>query len=225
MIDNLKRFGTWLLGLLAAAGAVLFALNRYQSKRLVNEAEKAHSEADKLRLDAAVEAEKQRQRVREAEANAKDVAELNKRLERLRKKHGMLPFVLIGLLLVGLAAGSVRASDSPALPSDYASLAKLYFAALDRLAELRSDLEEAISIADGYRQAYETEARLREEAEAAVSRGLEREKQLQEVIDKQHAIILQLAGGKKNLSLMGGAVWFPSDPLRPGVLVAAGVNF
>lgn len=205
MIERLKRIGEWLLAILAAIGAVFFGVNTYQSRRLQKEAQKAKSEADKLRLDAAVEAEKQRQRIREAEANALKVQELDKRLERLKRKHGMLPFVLISLLLISLTCGAVRASETPALPSDYASLAKLYFGALDQIADLKADLEEAISIAEGYRQAYETEKRLRLEAEAALTRGLEREKQLQGIIDQQQLVIDKQAATIERLA-KGGLV-------------------
>lgn len=205
MIAKLKRLGAWLPALLAAAGALFFGVNTYQSRRLQKTAKKAHSEAERLRLEAAVEAEKQRQRIREAEANAQRVEDLDKRLEKLKKKRGMLPIILVGLLLVGLTCGSARASDSAALPSDYASLAKLYFAALDQIGDLKADLDEAISIAQGYREAYETEKRLREEAEAAVSRGLEREKQLQAVIDQQQAVIDKQAATIERLA-KGGLV-------------------
>ncbi|HHV63406.1 MAG TPA: hypothetical protein GXX51_12330 [Firmicutes bacterium] len=225
MIAWLKDKGKWLLGLLVAVGAILLGFNRYQTGRTLKEAQKAKQKADELKIDSAVEAEKQRQRLREAEANAAKVEELDKRLERLKRKHGMLPFILIGLLLLSLC-GPVRAEE-PTLPTDYAALAKLYFAALDRIAELKADLEEAISIADGYKQAYETEKRLREEAEAAVTRGLEREKQLQDVIEKQHQVILKLSGGK-NLGVIVGGIVQPGDSpgtVRPGALLALQIEF
>ncbi|NPV80759.1 MAG: hypothetical protein HPY52_10865 [Firmicutes bacterium] len=224
MITWFRKSWRWLLGLLAAVGAIWLGWNN-QSRRVVKEAQKAKSEADKLEVDSAVEAERQRQRLREAAANAAKVEGLDKRLERLKKKHGMLPFVLIGLLFLSLC-GPVRAEE-PSLPTDYASLAKLYFAALDKITELKADLEEAISIADGYKQAYETEKRLREETEAAVTRGLERERQLQDVINKQHEIILKLSGGK-NLGVVVGGIVQPGDTpgtIRPGALIALQIGF
>jgi uncharacterized membrane protein len=119
----------------------------------------------------------------------------------------------------------VKASE---LPTDYDSLKSLYFAALDQIVDLKLDLEEAIMIAEGYKDVYETEKRLRQEAEEAVTRGLARERELQEIVDKQHKIILELAGGKQ-LTITGGLIlhptnliadWLHRDKDPPGVFIA-----
>jgi hypothetical protein len=94
------------------------------------------------------------------------------------------------------------------LPTDYESLKALYFAALDQIVTLKLDLEEAIMIAEGYREAYETEKRVRQEAEEAVTRGLARERELQDITVKQHKIIMTLSEGKK-LTITGGVILHP----------------
>jgi|GEM_PF-2041782 len=236
-----RNWAAFLAALLALAGA--FRLVQGQKvKRLVKGASEAKSKADSLRIDAAVEAERQAARLREQEARMregesnKDRADrLNERLNQLKKKHGLL-LLVIGVLLLALGAGPVKASDEAALPSDYAALAKLYFQALDRIAELKADLEEAISIADEYKQLYEDERRLRlqaeaavTEAEAAVSRALEREKELQEVIAKQHETILQLASVKRSpIALTAGVsarVAVRPEGLALEPVVAVGVEY
>jgi len=195
-------------------------------RRLVNEAETNRQRAGELAGDARVEAEKQRARIREAEANAMKVEELDKRLDKLKKKHNIFPIILIALLLVGLMAVPVKAAE---LPTDYESLKVLYFASLDQIVTLKTDLEEAIIIAEGYREAYETEKRLRHEAEEAVTRGLARERELQEIVGKQHKIIMELAGGK--LTITGGIILHPTNLIAdwlhgerdkdpPGVFIA-----
>jgi len=205
-----RNWAAFLAALLALAGALRLVQGQ-KVKRLVKEASEAKSRADSLRVDAAVEAERQKARLkdqearmREGEKNRERADRLNERLEKLERKHGLL-LLIFGVLLLMLVAGPVKASDEPALPTDYAALARLYFQALDRITELKVDLEEAISTAEEYKQLYEDERRLRleaeaavTEAEAAVSRALEREKELQAVIAKQHEKILQLAAVRKS---------------------------
>jgi len=191
-----RNWAAFLAALLALAGAMRLAQGQ-KVKRLVKDASEAKFKADSLRLDAAVEAERQKARLkeqeprmREGERNKEKADTLNKRLEKLKKKHGLL-LLVIGMLLLTLV-GPPKASDEAALPTDYAALAKLYFRRTSRrLSE--------------YKQLYEDERRLRlqaeaavTEAEAAVSRALEREKELQAVIAKQHETILQLASARKS---------------------------
>ena len=90
---------------------------------------------------------------------------MDERLKKIKAKRTFPLIVIIGLLLIGLMAVPVKASE---LPTDYDSLKSLYFAALDQIVELKLDLEEAIMIAEGYKDVYETEKRLRQEAEEAV---------------------------------------------------------
>ncbi len=224
---KLKGWRTWLIiGAIAAIILVcsvgwkwaLAALGAAAAGTASSKAAKLKQQADALREEAAREAEAQKARLekakeieakakenaRAAEENAAKAAELNKELDVLKKKHGFLPCILIGLLLVGLCAGAARA-DETALPADYASLAKMYQEALVVIEDLRADIAKAIEIADRYRQIYETEkkireneqrlreeeSRLRKEAEAAVTRGLEREARLQAIIDQQAATIAQ----------------------------------
>ena len=65
MWNRTRQFGTWLLGLLVAAGAVLLGINRYQTGRMIRGAQKAKSEAEK---------------------RAADLATTNERLKHIREK-------------------------------------------------------------------------------------------------------------------------------------------
>ena len=208
------------------AFSVLTLIKGNRIRGLVNDAETCTKQAGKLAGDARVDAEKQRARIREAEANALKAEELDERLKKIKAKRTFPLIVIIGLLLIGLMAVPVKASE---LPTDYDSLKSLYFAALDQIVELKLDLEEAIMIAEGYKDVYETEKRLRQEAEEAVTRGLARERELQEIVAKQHKIIMELAGGK--LTITGGIILHPTNLIAdwlhgerdkdpPGVFIA-----
>lgn len=224
--DFLKKWGIWLLSALGALFSVLTLIKGNRIRGLVNDAETCTKQAGKLAGDARVDAEKQRARIREAEANALKAEELDERLKKIKAKRTFPLIVIIGLLLIGLMAVPVKASE---LPTDYDSLKSLYFAALDQIVELKLDLEEAIMIAEGYKDVYETEKRLRQEAEEAVTRGLARERELQEIVAKQHKIIMELAGGK--LTITGGIILHPTNLIAdwlhgerdkdpPGVFIA-----
>jgi len=224
--EFLKKWGIWLLSALGALFSVLTLIKGNRIRGLVNDAETCTKQAGKLAGDARVDAEKQRARIREAEANALKAEELDERLKKIKAKRTFPLIVIIGLLLIGLMAVPVKASE---LPTDYDSLKSLYFAALDQIVELKLDLEEAIMIAEGYKDVYETEKRLRQEAEEAVTRGLARERELQEIVAKQHKIIMELAGGK--LTITGGIILHPTnliadwlhgerDKNPPGVFIA-----
>jgi len=225
--EFLKKWGIWLLSALGALFSVLTLIKGNRIRGLVNDAETCTKQAGKLAGDARVDAEKQRARIREAEANAVKAEELDERLKKIKAKRTFPLIVIIGLLLIGLMAVPVKASE---LPTDYDSLKSLYFATLDQIVELKLDLEEAIMIAEGYKDVYETEKRLRQEAEEAVTRGLARERELQEIVDKQHKIILELAGGKQ-LTITGGLILHPTNLIAdwlhgerdkdpPGVFIA-----
>lgn len=203
-------FGGWKAvgAMLAAGAAAVAAKNAGTLKKQADplrEGAVREAEAQKARLEKAAEIEaKAAENAKAAEENAAKAAALNKELDALKKKHGLLPCILIGLLLVGLFAGVARAGET-ALPPDHASLAKMYQEALAVIEDLRADLAKAVEIADQYRQVYETEkqlreneqklreeeSRLRQEAEAAVARGQEREAKLQAIIDQQAATIAQ----------------------------------
>lgn len=224
--EFLKKWGIWLLSALGALLSALTLVKGNRIRRLVNEAETNRQRAGELAGDARVEAEKQRARIREAEANALKAEELDERLKKIKAKRTFPLIVIIGLLLIGLMAVPVKASE---LPTDYDSLKSLYFAALDQIVELKLDLEEAIMIAEGYKDVYETEKRLRQEAEEAVTRGLAQERELQEIVAKQHKIIMELAGGK--LTITGGIILHPTNLIAdwlhgerdkdpPGVFIA-----
>lgn len=224
--EFLKKWGIWLLSALGALFSVLTLIKGNRIRGLVNDAETCTKQAGKLAGDARVDAEKQRARIREAEANALKAEELDERLKKIKAKRTFPLIVIIGLLLIGLMAVPVKASE---LPTDYDSLKSLYFAALDQIVELKLDLEEAIMIAEGYKDVYETEKRLRQEAEEAVTRGLARERELQEIVSKQHKIIMELAGGK--LTITGGLILHPTNLIAdwlhgerdkdpPGVFIA-----
>lgn len=224
--EFLKKWGIWLLSALGALFSVLTLIKGNRIRGLVNDAETCTKQAGKLADDTRVDAEKQRARIREAEANALKAEELDERLKKIKAKRTFPLIVIIGLLLIGLMAVPVKASE---LPTDYDSLKSLYFAALDQIVELKLDLEEAIMIAEGYKNVYETEKRLRQEAEEAVTRGLARERELQEIVSKQHKIIMELAGGK--LTITGGIILHPTNLIAdwlhgerdkdpPGVFIA-----
>ncbi len=224
--EFLKKWGIWLLSALGALFSVLTLIKGNRIRGLVNDAETCTKQAGKLAGDARVDAEKQRARIREAEANAVKAEELDERLKKIKAKRTFPLIVIIGLLLIGLMAVPVKASE---LPTDYDSLKSLYFATLDQIVELKLDLEEAIMIAEGYKDVYETEKRLRQEAEEAVTRGLARERELQEIVGKQHKIIMELAGGK--LTITGGIILHPTNLIAdwlhgerdkdpPGVFIA-----
>lgn len=225
--EFLKKYWLCLLSALGALFSVLTLIKGNRIRGLVNDAETCTKQAGKLAGDARVDAEKQRARIREAEANALKAEELDERLKKIKAKRTFPLIVIIGLLLIGLMAVPVKASE---LPTDYDSLKSLYFAALDQIVDLKLDLEEAIMIAEGYKDVYETEKRLRQEAEEAVTRGLARERELQEIVDKQHKIILELAGGKQ-LTITGGLILHPTNLIAdwlhgerdkdpPGVFIA-----
>ena len=223
--EFLKKYWLCLLSALGALFSVLTLIKGNRIRGLVNDAETCTKQAGKLAGDARVDAEKQRARIREAEANVVKAEELDERLKKIKAKRTFPLIVIIGLLLIGLMAVPVKASE---LPTDYDSLKSLYFATLDQIVELKLDLEEAIMIAEGYKDVYETEKRLRQEAEEAVTRGLARERELQEIVDKQHKIILELAGGKQ-LTITGGLIlhptnliadWLHRDKDPPGVFIA-----
>lgn len=225
--EFLKKYWLCLLSALGALFSVLTLIKGNRIRGLVNDAETCTKQAGKLAGDARVDAEKQRARIREAEANAVKAEELDERLKKIKAKRTFPLIVIIGLLLIGLMAVPVKASE---LPTDYDSLKSLYFATLDQIVELKLDLEEAIMIAEGYKDVYETEKRLRQEAEEAVTRGLARERELQEIVDKQHKIILELAGGKQ-LTITGGLILHPTNLIAdwlhgerdkdpPGVFIA-----
>ena len=224
--EFLKKYWLCLLSALGALFSVLTLVKGNRIRSLVNEAESNRKQAGELAGDARVEAERQRARIREAEANAVKAEELDERLKKIKAKRTFPLIVIIGLLLIGLMAVPVKASE---LPTDYDSLKSLYFAALDQIVELKLDLEEAIMIAEGYKDVYETEKRLRQEAEEAVTRGLARERELQEIVAKQHKIIMELAGGK--LTITGGIILHPTNLIAdwlhgerdkdpPGVFIA-----
>ena len=224
--EFLKKWGIWLLSALGALFSVLTLIKGNRIRGLVNDAETCTKQAGKLAGDARVDAEKQRARIREAEANALKAEELDERLKKIKAKRTFPLIVIIGLILIGLMAVPVKASE---LPTDYDSLKSLYFAALDQIVDLKLDLEEAIMIAEGYKDVYETEKRLRQEAEEAVTRGLARERELQEIVAKQHKIIMELAGGK--LTITGGLILHPTNLIAdwlhgerdkdpPGVFIA-----
>lgn len=224
--EFLKKYWLCLLSALGALFSVLTLIKGNRIRGLVNDAETCTKQAGKLAGDARVDAEKQRARIREAEANAVKAEELDERLKKIKAKRTFPLIVIIGLLLIGLMAVPVKASE---LPTDYDSLKSLYFAALDQIVKLKLDLEEAIMIAEGYKDVYETEKRLRQEAEEAVTRGLARERELQEIVAKQHKIIMELAGGK--LTITGGIILHPTNLIAdwlhgerdkdpPGVFIA-----
>jgi hypothetical protein len=224
--EFLKKYWLCLLSALGALFSVLTLIKGNRIRGLVNDAETCTKQAGKLAGDARVDAEKQRARIREAEANALKAEELDERLKKIKAKRTFPLIIIIGLLLIGLMAVPVKASE---LPTDYDSLKSLYFATLDQIVELKLDLEEAIMIAEGYKDVYETEKRLRQEAEEAVTRGLARERELQEIVAKQHKIIMELAGGK--LTITGGIILHPTNLIAdwlhgerdkdpPGVFIA-----
>ena len=202
----LKRCWQLLLGLLLGIIAVLFAKSKPLPAKPSNDA----SELEQKLKD---------KRDREGDENRAKAEELSQRLDDLKKRRKMLSIFLLVLLLPGLVCGRLLAADEPALPSDYASLQRLYISALEQIQALKSDLDEAIEIAEGYKALYESERRLRLEAEDAVLRGLAREDRMQEIINEQHRMILELTSRRK-FGFTIGALYMEQ---RPGLF--AGITF
>lgn len=160
-----------------------------------------------------IEKDFQEKRVQEADENKAKAEKLDERLDILKRKRKIFPFFLLALLLLGLLCGKIYAE--PATP-DYESLQKLYISALDTIQKLKDDLDEAIEIAEGFKALYESERRLRLEAESAVTRGLEREKQLNDLILEQHKTIMDLATRRK-LGITLGAIYMDKLGFFAGV--------
>lgn len=162
-----------------------------------------------------IEKDFQKKRVQEADGNKAKANQLSQRLDDLKKKRKMFSILLLAFLIPWLLYGKVYAE--PAMP-DYETLQKLYISALDTIQELKADLDEAIEIAEGFKALYESESRLRLDAENAVIRGLERERQLNELLIEQHKTIMDLATRRK-LGITLGAIYLD----KPGIF--AGVTF
>lgn len=184
----------WLAGVLGLGAAGLVARSGAMKAR----SEDLKRRADALAAEAEAEAKAQEERMKLGEENAQAVEDLKKRTRRIKAKWG-LPMILVGAILVAIYSAPVRAEE-PAVPADYAGLKELYLSALNTIAELKADLAELASICDEWERRWDIEHRLRLEAEAAVTRGLAREKELQamraeqhEIIFEQHKIILKLA--------------------------------
>ena len=160
-----------------------------------------------------IEKDMQKKRDQEADENKAKAERLNERLDDLKKKRKMFSIFLLALLIPAILCGKVHAE--PATP-DYAQLQDLYLSALDKIQALKSDLDEAIDIAESFKALYESESRLRLDAENAVTRGLEREKQLHELIMEQHKTIMDLATRRK-LGITLGAIYTDKPGLFAGV--------
>jgi hypothetical protein len=179
-------FGGWrwlagVLGLGAAGLAVKAGAMKARSEDLKRR-------ADALAAEAEAEAKAQEERMKAGEENAKAVEDLKKRTQRIKAKWG-LPMILVGALLVAMWSAPARAEE-PAVPADYAGLKELYLSALNTIAELKADLAELASICDEWERRWDIEHQLRLQAEAAASRGLDREKELQAALAEQHEIII-----------------------------------
>lgn len=160
-----------------------------------------------------IEKDFQEKRVQEADENKAKAEKLDERLDILKRKRKMFSILLLAFLLSGLLCGKIYAE--PAIP-DYENLQKLYISALDTIEKLKDDLDEAIEIAEGFKALYESERRLRLEAESAVTRGLERERQLNELILEQHKTIMDLATRRK-LGITLGAIYMDKLGFFAGV--------
>lgn len=195
----LKRCWQLLLGLLLGIIAVLgFAKSKPLPAKPSNDA----SELEQKLKD---------KRDREGDENRAKAEELSQRLDDLKKRRKTFSIFLLVILVPTLMCGRLLAADEPALPSDYASLQRLYISALEQIQALKSDLDEAIEIAEGYKALYESERRLRLEAEDAVLRGLARENRMQEIINEQHRMILELTSRRK-LGFTVGALYMGQQP-------------
>ncbi len=160
-----------------------------------------------------IEKDFQKKRVQEADENKAKANQLSQQLDDLKKKRTMFSIFLLALLLSGLLCGKIYAE--PTMP-DHKNLQKLYISALDTIQSLKADLNEAIEIAEGFKALYESESRLRLDAENAVTRGLERERQLNELLIEQHKTIMDLATRRK-LGITLGAMYLDKPGLFAGV--------
>ena len=96
--EFLKKYWLCLLSALGALFSVLTLIKGNRIRGLVNDAETCTKQAGKLAGDARVDAEKQRARIREAEANAVKAEELDERLKKIKAKRTFPLIVIIGLL-------------------------------------------------------------------------------------------------------------------------------
>ncbi|MGB4285768.1 MAG: hypothetical protein WBK04_02515 [Bacillota bacterium] len=225
MWNRTRQFGTWLLGLLVAAGAVLLGINRYQTGRMIRGAQKAKSEAEKrAAADLATTNERLKHiREKQDEIDAR-IKERDKRLADLEKRFPKGPLVLIIFVISMVLLGSICHAEDPQagqLPGSYAELAKLYFQALDRIAELEAGIQEAIDLAKGYRSDWEAQKELTKEATSLVEMLKGTIAQLQDVINKQHEVIMKLTS-KRGFGVIGGVMLQPeaNGAFRPGAMLA-----
>ena len=177
----------WFAGILGLGAAGLVAKSRAMKAR----SEDLKRRADALAVEAGAEAEAQEERMKLGEENAQAAEDLKKRTQRIRAKWG-LPMILVGALLVAMWSAPVRAEEpAPAVPADYTGLKALYLSALATITDLKADLTELAGICSEWERRWDIEHQLRLQAEAAASRGLDREKELQAALAEQHDIILE----------------------------------
>lgn len=225
MWNRIKQFGTWLLGLLVAVGAVLFGLNRYQTGRMIKGAQKAKSEVEKqAAADVATANERLRNIKQKQEEIDARVRERDRKLAELEKRFPRGPLMMLIIVLAAfLVTGLCQAEDPQPgqLPASYAELAKLYFQALDRIAELEQGIQEAIDLARGYRSDWEAQKGLTQQATSLVEMLKGTIAQLQDVINKQHEVIMKLTS-KRGFGVIGGVMLQPeaNGAFRPGAMLA-----
>lgn len=225
MIAWFRKSWRWLLGVLAAAGAILLGLNRYQTGRAINEAQKAKSEAEKRAAADLATADERLKHIKEKQDKIDArVKERDKKLADLERRFPKGPLMMLMVILaISLIAGVCYAEtpQTGQIPASYAELAKLYFQALDRIAELEAGIQEAIDLAKGYRSDWEAQKVLTQEATSLVEMLKGTIAQLQDVINKQHEVIMRLTG-KRGFGVIGGVTLQPAGDgaFKPGAMIA-----
>lgn len=232
VFDFVKRYWQVFLGFLLAA---IGMISLKKGTPIDSRAKEIQDKARKLEIESSTEKTLHDKRNKQADVNKANADELEKRLEALKKRSNIFPAIFLIVLIPALMFyGQAYASSEPVAPSDYEGLHFLYLSAMEQIRiltfernEAIDERDEAIDIADGYRALYESERRLRFEAEDAVLRGLTREAQQRELIAQQHKIILELSSGKKINFSVGAFIMkpckFDSDKPYPGVF--ASVSF
>lgn len=175
----------WLAGVLGLGAAGLIARSGAMKAR----ADDVKRRADALAAEAQAEAKAQEERMKLGDENAQAVERLKERTRKVKAKWG-LPMILVGALLAAMWSAPVRA-EGPSIPADYAGLKELYLSALATITDLKADLTELASICSEWEKRWDIEHQLRLQAEAAVTRGLTREKELQAMLAEQHDIIFE----------------------------------
>lgn len=209
IIEWLKKWGLWILGILAVISGILRKVEEARIRRQLREASKESARASeavgraKEVLEASEEVVKSEEK--KMAERKKKAAELAKRLDKL----SIIIWVVIGTVL--LAQSTVIAQDN----SD--ALMKKYLEAVEIAKEYKALYEEA----EKSNETLLAQVKLLQEQVKSLLSTVER---LQKWIDELQSTILKMLG-KKNLSLTGGVIGSPTYVPNLGGFLAVTVSF